>query len=318
MIIDDVITETAKVNECLIKECSNQIFLVKIDTNYFNTTMQKYLENDFNSEEIKKMQIPNTQTISKTGFKYCKTHTNEKYGFIIDIIKEWIAKYFSGMILKNPGWYINNDISEYFAYRSQEWFINDTYSKIMSKFNKTDKLKQSLFKIIENMNTQEKFSSEFRWFVHDSYYESVPIYWKKNFILKKYIGQTKEQGTLNGPDFIFFDEQNKETLGFEILELNPTHFTFTPQNSPRDITKVMMQLKKQIESRGGTLINNFKTLHKEVMRKISKWDKYIKTDKKAIGIIMNASVPNDWYVALELLINSHPDVQGIIDWIFFI
>lgn len=72
-------------------------------------------------------------------------------------------------------------------------------------------------------------NSEIRWFNEATHYLSIPIEIRKNYILKEYIGTTKNQGKLNEPDFILENVNNKETIGLEIVELNPLVFHFSKE-----------------------------------------------------------------------------------------
>ncbi|WP_342272777.1 hypothetical protein [Spiroplasma endosymbiont of Acasis viretata] len=177
---------------------------------------------------------------------------------------------------------------------------NDEWLRYYHDNKEPDILRPSLKKIIPNTFLKqlitEKFSkvhnidSEIRWFNESRHYLSIPIIIRKNYILKEYIGTTKEQGRLNGPDFILENINNKKTLGLEIVELNPVLFVFP--NGVRDFEKVGKKLDKQInEQKGGNFYRNWINLIKIVEDKINKWKKFQKTDEKAIGIILNNSVP---------------------------
>ncbi|WP_338978942.1 hypothetical protein [Spiroplasma endosymbiont of Panzeria rudis] len=199
----------------------------------------------------------------------------------------------------------------------ESWFFNflihnktnDEWLRYYHDNKGPDILRPSLKKIIPNTFLKqpitEKFSkvhnidSEIRWFNESTHYLSIPIIIRKNYILKEYIGTTKEQGRLNGPDFILENINNKKTLGLEIVELNPVLFVFP--NGVRDFEKVGKKLDKQInEQKGGNFYRNWINLIKIVEDKINKWKKFQKTDEKAIGIILNNSVPDIWYYIFEI------------------
>lgn len=149
-----------------------------------------------------------------------------------------------------------------------------------------------------------------------NHYTSIPINWQKNFILEKYIGTGYDQGKLNGPDFILKDILINKTYGFEIVEINK--LLFQSKNGFRDITKFMKNISAQIQQRGGSIENYIETIKIEIDKKIEKWKKYQKTDYKFIGLIVNHSVPDEWYIIFELFMNSLYVSQKLIDGIIFL
>jgi hypothetical protein len=112
-------------------------------------------------------------------------------------------------------------------------------------------------------------NSEVHWFMEADHYCGIPMDLKQKLIIQRYIGNTHDQGKMNGPDFIFKNLETRETAGLEVFELNPTFFKF--ENKIRDPEKVIKNIDIQInQKRGGKIENNLRTLNKEIYRKIEK------------------------------------------------
>lgn len=149
------------------------------------------------------------------------------------------------------------------------------------------------------------------------HYCGIPMDLKQKLIIQRYIGNTHDQGKMNGPDFIFKNLETRETAGLEVFELNPTFFKF--ENKIRDPEKVIKNIDIQInQKRGGKIENNLRTLNKEIYRKIEKWDKYVKTNKKYIGVILNNSLADEIYFMMECNIKEDEFISNHLDGIFFL
>lgn len=311
-----------------IEKCNNSTFLVEINNEYLRQIVLPFLDPKNNFEQIKEFEEILNKKIFESHFLKCKKHLNETYNYIIDIFNSFWNVDEEKLKIKNVeklnqigfSKFPFKNMSELFAYKVNDWFCNKTYSNL---FKRKDNLRKSIIqKLTSQLKiTEEEFQSisnkesEFIWFMENKHYTSIPINWQKNFILEKYIGGGFEQGKLNGPDFIFKDTVTGETYGFEILELNKLLFDFS--NGFRDISKFLENITKQIQKRGGSIENYLRTIIIEVDKKVEKWKKYQITNYKFIGLI-NHSVPDEWYIIFELIINTLYINQDKINGIIFL
>lgn len=282
--------ETITFNEfqnkkCQFKSCEENIFSHSLDLNYFKKMIFEHLTN-LNKLEQNKELFKFSNSIYASDF--CKNHLFEIYFSYLTKLK------IIDFLIPRSNKIIESWFFDFLIYNQ----TNDEWLRCYHDNKGIDILKPSLIKIIPDDFFQIN-NSEIKWFNDSNHYLGIPIKIRKNYILKEYIGTTKEQGRLNGPDFILENINNKKTLGLEIVELNPVLFVFP--NGVRDFEKVGKKLDKQInEQKGGNFYRNWINLIKIVEDKINKWKKFQKTDEKAIGIILNNWVPHIWYYIFEI------------------
>ncbi len=294
--------------KCYIKNCNNSIFLFEIDKQKCINFIASYLD-----PLLERKQLENLLKFKSwpefRNSNYCEKCLNLRYGYFITKFKE---------LDKDFCW---EKFSDLYVEMAQDLYINELYSSI---FEGKDNFKRSILKkiiselsISEEELNEKKHNPEFFWFLVREKYNSVPIYWQKNFILKKYIGEGKNQGKLNGPDFILEDKKTKKTYGFEIFGFN---------NNIVTVNKPVKDFKKFIESafpekikrgKSATLSDYIAEIIEKINSKLKKWEKFQKTDYKLIGIVLLNSVPDEWYPILNMFFNTYyrnqeESIKGII------
>jgi hypothetical protein len=277
-----------KLKKCI--SCTESIYRIKIDLDVINSLIDQFVMLKYQTDVRGHWTLESKSTIYFDNTNYCYEHLAKLVN--IDDFALWTHKY---------------KFSKIYSLYFQDL---DCYS--------ADELYFSTLEYFQlNEIALDEMNSEVRWFMEPDHYCGIPLDLKQKLIIQRYIGNTHDQGKMNGPDFIFKNLETRETAGLEVFELNPTIFKF--DSEIRDPEKVIRNIDKQINQiRGGNIENNLKTLNKEIYRKIEKWDKYVKTNKKYIGVILNNSLFDEIYFIMICHIKGNEFISSQIDDIFFL
>jgi hypothetical protein len=277
-----------KLKKCI--SCPESIYRIKIDMNVINSLIDQFIMLKYQTNFREHWILESKKTIYFDNTNYCYDHLKK----LVDI--------------------------EDFTLWTHKYMFSKTYSLYFRDLDcySADKLYFSTFEYFQSNNiVLDGMNSEVRWFMEANHYCGIPIDLKQKLIIQRYIGNTCDQGKMNGPDFIFKNLETRETAGLEVFELNPTFFKF--ENKIRDPEKVIKNIDSQInQKRGGNIENNLRTLNKEIYRKIDKWDKYVNTNKKYIGVILNNSLADEIYFMMECNIKEDEFISNHLDGIFFL
>lgn len=161
------------------------------------------------------------------------------------------------------------------------------------------KMIKSINEYFPNLSIYDaKLDPEMYWWNEQYCIIGLPIYWLKNFVIDKYIGNnSNNQGKYNGPDFIFKDTNDNQKIGLEIASIN-----WNIVNSFKKID--------QIEKYADNKVFNVKSfdervnLFKKVVFEKSK-KKYINCDELYLGIVVTDTIGDYEYFVLELILNKY-------------
>jgi hypothetical protein len=286
--IERLRTIVKKFKKCLI--CDKAIHLIKI-----NVDLMQYLARQFVNLEYE-----------------------------IDFAKEVLAKFKKNSYFDNASLcreHLARMVNlEGFEYWTQMYKFSHFWSIYAANngITEMDKMYFTTIEYFESNNIVPTLgNSEHRWFMDSNSYCNIPVNLKGEWIIKKYIGNTRDQGNMNGPDFIYKNLTTRKTIGLEIFELNPTSFVF--DRKVRDIHNVVKKIREQINTkRGGSIERNISTLNREIDKKVEKWNKYVPTDEKYIGVVINSGMIDEVYYILSQSIKENEKINGLFNGVFFL
>ncbi len=147
-------------------------------------------------------------------------------------------------------------------------------------------------------NESDKYNPEFYWWNNHHALIGVPKMWLNDFRLLEYNGQnTKSQGKINGPDFIFKDTKTNKKVGFEI-----TSFSWNVMIGVRELKQIKkIASKKVFRFRSlDDVVLNFKEIIDKKNRK-----HYVTCDELYLGIVVTDTIMDWEYYVLEIILNKY-------------
>ena len=156
-----------------------------------------------------------------------------------------------------------------------------------------------------------KNNDELNWILNVSYLSGLPNYWLNNYKIKQYNGKnTSNQGKINGPDFIFLNENN-EDIGFELVTYQK--LIYSSFNEQKEFEKKMQQ--DVIHSLN--LDDHYKELKNIILSKNQK--QYFPCKEYFLGIVVSRTISEYEYWVLEILLNKfNYDQKTKFFWVFIL
>lgn len=174
---------------------------------------------------------------------------------------------------------------------------------------------------LKRVYKENELNLEVLWIFNDIYcatYSTLPFWLLSNYSFHKYNGKnSKNQGFLNGPDFIFSNKNKKylHTIGFEIVTLDQN--IFKSFNSDEEFKKHSLKTiysRLKYNSYESYLFDKASLL---VDKKIKASKNYEFTNDLFLGIILNNVAPNYAYYLLRILLKRKYKNSIFKDFIFF-
>lgn len=269
---------------CWDKNCSNESMSLDIDIDFYNWLISK--ENQYSfikdryDEVILELLVNN---YNKIWWFFCSKH---EIG--------WTRKL-------TPNSFEDKKVANIFnKWQMKFTKVNSTYVMFVHIHFFVFKYKNKKFSIEEYFCDSENYllNSEKIWLKDPAYFISIPISFKTDYEIIKYNGKgTSGQGKTNGPDFIFKNKNNVETIGFEIVEYQPLVFD---SQKIRNFKKFTEERNKEILKKMDISSDEKMDIINEIIyEKNKKAHNYEPTDFLCLVIILNHRIEGYEYYLFE-------------------